>query len=931
MTHAVRQRHYSQKYIEIFKAKGNEKASKSASYIDDNKEIKACLEMAVYLCRSGRTNEKSGQEDPSNARRSAALFSKVAQELKFDKGLIDYLEFAIATHAPDLNQPKFQNLIDKLPGEPEQKLALAEMLKGIIDLSHHTDLVRCKTGSSKQPVSGQMEKELSHFINSDKADPKLIAQNMLLHAADACALTGTRIKYQEFSAKSPQNNSELKVKHTQDVSACIKELGEISLNIDKNVSLDNLLEKAQKDHVLDLSSRTLTNYELKEVKNFISNNELTSVRLIGMQPEDFIKEIESVCPKGVDVRTIDTQKGSVIDSLNQQFRQHAINEQKTSMKFEPSRIGTALSKGLGALFSQFGKEIKGDIPKFGGEQHFTELSNVKTLRNQTLEGKYQELRHDVAPLPTQLIDSLSTIDMPGINLQPGEMLLYHGVSQEVAPLIMNHGFDENRCKNVSGNGYGPLGKGVYFTNELSKAGTFASCSMCQQSGQCDCMDPDTGEQPDRVLLLCKVFVGNPEIILRKGDIKDRTEPTKGYDSCISLSNNIDPISGFRSTEICIPKGAQAVPLFALNFSSQPSLINTKTLTDKMARCNLSKNKDTKKLANGIIKDVTQLIKARDKGVPFSTIQEKSDGLLQKVSTIENILKGKQPDLPKNHHSSKEIRIQMHSLTQLKSQLTALKKDDIRPVKKKENIKRNPKLMEKIKSILTSKEKTLKKQLYADFNRLGRNKISDSTNYIDQTLNVLNTAIERDCSKGNHLFAKKEYPAHRAILTNAMVRLRSELLSLKEKPLPNEQKAKKVEQITAEIFDMATVNNKEAKKVKSSTNYKLLYHLKGLAGKMSGEINSPQSPPILPINQGTEYSTEAEISHTSRLSENTGLSSSKKTSSTTPSDSISNASWHSEIAMQKEKRALSSTGTEPEKKESHAPPSDTKAYGSVHGP
>ena len=114
--------------------------------------------------------------------------------LGFNEGLIDFLQFAIGTHAPKLDQ--HLDLVAKLPGN--HKLQLAKLLKGVIDLSHHTDLVRCKVGPPKEPARDQIEEELHEFSDPDKINIKRATTNFLLHAIQACKMTGTRVKFQTY-------------------------------------------------------------------------------------------------------------------------------------------------------------------------------------------------------------------------------------------------------------------------------------------------------------------------------------------------------------------------------------------------------------------------------------------------------------------------------------------------------------------------------------------------------------------------------------------------------------------------------------------------------------------------------------------------------------------------------------------------------------
>lgn len=869
VTHAVRQRHYAQQYLIIIQDTGNPEFKQAAQSINQNKEMKAALELAIYLCRSGRTNEKSGQEDPSNAKRSAALFSEVAKELEIDPGLINFLQFAVATHAPDLNKEKYQELINGIPGKPEEKHALAELMKGVIDLSHHTDLVRCKVGPPKQPVGDQIEKELSHFVDTKKANPKIISQNMLAHAAKACELTGTRIKYNTFKHQSPENNPRLKAKYTQNVDSCFEMLNSLELDVYKNPRIETILNQVEESSSLNLSNQELNEFELETVKTFISENSLTSVNLIGIKPDSARQQIESVCSLYIDIKTITVRQGDDISPINSQFRQAAINEQKVSMRFEPSRIGGAyLSGGITGLFKQLWREVKGDIPRYGGADNFTEISNIKKLQNSTIEDNYDDHKHPVASLPTQLIDSLHTLDMDDIHLQPGEMLLYHGVSQDIAPLIMNSGFDEERCKYVPGNGYGPLGKGVYFTNELSKAGTFASCPMCNQCGECGCVDPETGDQPDRVILVSKVFVGNPEIILRKGDIQERTEPSEGYDSCISLSKNIDPISGFRSTEICIPKGAQAVPLYAVNYKSQPSLLKKGMIERKFSECGLTKNKNVQTGVKSILEDSKHLIGSHQKN--FRSFRTTSLQLMEKVDTLKNTLEEQKA----NTTTPKEItalKTQINTLSRLNKQLKTYSKEDIKPQIMQNPEKQKTGILLKIKSLFISKEQALKQKLLTDFKAVGNISKMKPSEFIDKQINLLNTAIERDCAKGTHIFMKKSYPQHRAVVTNAMVRLRSKLMHLQTLNLSEQDLARKSAEITGNIIGMAGVGGELLEEIKSSTNYKLLYNLNhmssailnstAIVSQRDSVIPSSVSPTeaSLTVRNTSTLSTKASIS------------------------------------------------------------------------
>lgn len=818
-THAVRQRLYSKNYINSIESYGREEYTHIASEIKTNPEIQACLELAVYLCRSGRTNEKSGQKDPSNAKRSAELFSVVATKLGFDPGLIKFLAFSIEMHNPKLQD--YPELIANLPGE--HKSQLASVLKGVLDLSHHTDLVRCKVGSPDEPVKEKIEQALLTFLDPQKINVKRATNNLLIHATQLCKMTGTRVKFQSFSQQDEDNNPKLKILHAKNVVTSTEQMKSIKLDLQKithegpNGDFDELLRNIPQTGILDLTNQQINPLQLEQIKKCIKENFIKKANLLGIKPVELQKELAGFLEAKsaqqevrIEINHISPLNQALVEDFNKQFRQQAMDKEKISMKFEPSRLGAAWAKGIGSFFSQLWKEIKGDIPKFGGTSHFTQLTSVKKLSNQVLENQYNQQKKPVPPISDMMSKELQTFQTDDVQLEPGEMLLFHGTSSEVSPLIMQNGFNEERCKYVMGNGYGPLGKGVYFTSELSKAASFSTCSECRQSGQCCCLKAGTTQPADRIILVCKVFVGVPEVILKKGNLKERTQPNKPFDSHIALSNNIDPISDFRSTEVCVPSGKQVIPLYEIRFSSQPNLIqlsNWKKMITENGLIEMTELSEIKTSLNLL----AQIQTLRNISAPFENIKERAKETISCVDkAIEYLTKKKQTMESKgapNENDLNKVHIQLRDLHNLKSQLSTLENQNTdfapRLPNKKSQTRNELGFTKKLLRLILLKEMAIKnesKNLAVIINKFP----GKPNEFQDNVIEWLNLAIERNQYKG-----VKENMQHRIIMTQKMIHLRDALNDLKEQNLSEEDLNKKTHQLIGktvnEFKDYGAVN------------------------------------------------------------------------------------------------------------------------------
>ncbi|WP_083852093.1 PARP domain-containing protein [Legionella tunisiensis] len=475
---------------------------------------------------------------------------------------------------------------------------------------------------------------------------------------------------------------------------------------------------------------------------------------------------------------------NTVNNFDQQFQQQARDRLKVSMAFEPSRLARAKDKGIGAFLSQVMKEVKGDVPSFGGDQFATHVTSVTKLANPEIEQKYATVKQQITlqkPLPQTYLAQMQTIEIPDIKLEDGEMLLYHGTGADIAHLIMTNGFDENRCRRVTGNGYGPLGKGMYFTSELSKAATFSRCSQCNLIEQCFCYDKETMQPAERVVLLNRVYVGNAEILSAKNDlIKEREMPADSFDSCIALSKELAPKSDFRSTEICVPKGAQIIPLYEIRFTFTPNYLLAANWDKALANNGLSSTpsgdfRELLKNHRASLHTVNQLIEsdASDINAQIERLQKLGNEIINHLTKMKNQLEQIQHPNIQQDQNLKQITAQLRDMNTLQTQLAdALKQNHDLAVQKQEKP-----VTSNYASFFTPKY-ALKQKITT---------VSDALNkdtFISGLIKSLDIALEYN-QKKNHssrfaLSVFSSNPPHRTRLTQEMIRLRDSLNQLDKK-------------------------------------------------------------------------------------------------------------------------------------------------------
>lgn len=530
-----------------------------------------------------------------------------------------------------------------------------------------------------------------------------------------------------------------------------------------------------------------------------------------------------------------------VAEFNRQFRKQALDRKKVSMRFEPSRLGASYSQGVWEFFSQLKKEVTGNLPEFGGENHFTKILMIKKLSNSVLEEGYTRTIEGIPAsfLSSSLEQELQTIQLEEVQLRPGEVLLYHGTSSETSSLIMQHGFDENYCKYVKGNGYGPLGKGIYFTSELSKAATFSNCSKCGKTEQCCCVEKGSYQPADRVLLLSRVFIGRPEIILKKGDLKERTEPADSFDSCLALSREFEPLSEFRSTEVCVPKGSQVLPLYEIHFSSQPNLLQVSEWKKTLEQSGLLRREremdEVADLLEISLSFLNELQEYRTSCAPFEIIQHQANKIGALIDTISRRIRDKyhiiQATIPEGQIQEMELErldLQLRDLSLLKGQLVVFQEQSVDLCQKQKSQDLSLTRQSKESATVFPKEYSIKNECEALAQEIKNSPLSP-IEFLVKLKEWLYMAIERDQRKGTtlHWIIGRTYPTHRIFITQKMISLRETLLELQKQEKSEEEIEERVQTLLITTLSELEDHAKIEPKILSATNYITLLEYKAM--------------------------------------------------------------------------------------------------------
>ncbi|MBL7479277.1 SidE phosphodiesterase domain-containing protein [Legionella bononiensis] len=191
-THAIRQMELATNFLTCIQLNGNKKYRFIAQSF--SAEENACLQLAAFLFRSGRTNELPWHGDGTYGPRSAAIFKQIALELEFNPVLVDLMANCFDYHAEiqvknQLNQHSIEETREK-----------AHLFTKLLKLSHESDLVRCF--DNYQEIKRPIEEELSKLLDPS-VKVSAVSDHFLAYAVTLCHLTGATVT----GAKSKELNT----------------------------------------------------------------------------------------------------------------------------------------------------------------------------------------------------------------------------------------------------------------------------------------------------------------------------------------------------------------------------------------------------------------------------------------------------------------------------------------------------------------------------------------------------------------------------------------------------------------------------------------------------------------------------------------------------------------------------------------------------
>lgn len=248
VSHSIRQYFFAKKLKELTQNYGSPEFKAAADAL--TAEETACIELAAFLFRAGRTNEYSWDEDLSNQNRSRDIFKDVAKKLGFRQELIEHISFfmtsynklergadgKLTTDDASYNKDGEGKPLDGFEGDKETKLAKAKITKRFLDVAHHVDLQRCwnvDKSPNKTLIHDNTKQELEFLLGS-KEKASLFTKKILNFAADCTEATGNKLIGNVYIGYDypTKDNKKLKAHITQNVGECIN-------NLEENFSIDN--------------------------------------------------------------------------------------------------------------------------------------------------------------------------------------------------------------------------------------------------------------------------------------------------------------------------------------------------------------------------------------------------------------------------------------------------------------------------------------------------------------------------------------------------------------------------------------------------------------------------------------------------------------------------------------------------------------------
>jgi hypothetical protein len=159
-----------------------------------SQEEKACLSLAMFLFRSGRTNEIGWDGDTSYSNRSAFIFTHIAKTLGYSTELVEVIAqcFDYKARIPLTTGFYGKSLINSNVS--------TLLYQSLFQLAHNSDLVRCheKYSHLKSKLTNALNKLKQLFGSLDTGS----VDDHLLFAAQCCVATGTPVTVRELHERS---------------------------------------------------------------------------------------------------------------------------------------------------------------------------------------------------------------------------------------------------------------------------------------------------------------------------------------------------------------------------------------------------------------------------------------------------------------------------------------------------------------------------------------------------------------------------------------------------------------------------------------------------------------------------------------------------------------------------------------------------------
>ena len=277
--HATRKLSYKKHLFKLIS--GSQQEPWASTLKEFTQEEMACINLLLFLYRSGRTNEQGSSSDPTNAKRSANVFELVALQLGFNELLVRSMKHSL-DHIP-INAEIGDYSSEGYTGKPEIKAQKAFLIHRIADISHGMDLVRCNSwrqffetekaflkAKHKDPTIKNFKfdlvKKMEVFF-PDAEEANKATDDLLLLAKKSCEVSGTPVFYDEFSSSEKVSSyneplkdqsllslvegkldkslplSDIKSYWTQNTSACSAVLDEVL-----HVVEEELLDQKSSEH-----------------------------------------------------------------------------------------------------------------------------------------------------------------------------------------------------------------------------------------------------------------------------------------------------------------------------------------------------------------------------------------------------------------------------------------------------------------------------------------------------------------------------------------------------------------------------------------------------------------------------------------------------------------------------------------------------------